>query len=251
MEPPGPLHFEHLAMSDLSREELIEALTKAGVEVPRKWTKIEMQLRLEQITGQDMAEKVKPKAAKEKSQYQQQMVTKLNQASRRKNLLVEFVEKELRMTNMSGYTIDRIKMMAMRRIYDLVPAHSSDALGFGKYSASTYEEVWTTDPGYCTWAKNTVAEPNSTCDPRLIRFAPWLVQQDEMELKPTTPAATESLKRGRKKTETGEKAPETEILQALMTQVTELKNEVREMRQGGYQSTTPGSPTPAVPTKDQ
>ena len=58
-------------MSDLSREELIEALTKAGVEVPRKWTKIEMQLRLEQITGQDMAEKVKPKAAKEKSQYQQ------------------------------------------------------------------------------------------------------------------------------------------------------------------------------------
>ncbi|CAE7714347.1 RE1 [Symbiodinium sp. KB8] len=235
-------------MSDMNREELVEALAKLGVEAPRGWTKIEMQLRLEQITGQDMAEKIKPKTNKGKSPFQE-MVTKLNQASRRKSVLLEFVTNELRMSNMDGYTIDRIKMAAIRRIYDVVEAHDSDQLGFGKHSAKSYAEVWTTDPGYCNWVRNTAKEPGNHCDPRLSRFAKWLAHQDEMELKPPTPKETDTLKRGRKKSQIQETTAETNVLQALMEQVAELKNEVKELRQDSQTTSATSSQEPTKTAK--
>ena len=237
------------AMSDMTREELVAVLAKHGVEAPRGWTKVEMLLRVEQLTGQDMSEKIKPKASKGRSPFQE-MVTKLNQAARRKSVLVEFVTTELRMSNMENYTIDRIKMEAIRRIYDVVEAHGSDQLGFGKYSVKTYAEVWTTDPGYCTWARNTVKEPDSTCDPRLIRFAKWLNQQDEMELKPPTTKESDNHKRGRKKSTIQETTPEHNILQALMEQVAELKDEIKEMRQDKQATSATGSQEPTKAAKN-
>ncbi|CAE7658270.1 unnamed protein product [Symbiodinium microadriaticum] len=189
------------AMSDMTREELVAVLAKHGVEAPRGWTKVEMLLRVEQLTGQDMSEKVKPKASKGRSPFQE-MVTKLNQAARRKSVLVEFVTTELRMSNMENYTIDRIKMEAIRRIYDVVEAHGSDQLGFGKYSVKTYAEE------------------------------------------------SDNHKRGRKKSTIQETTPEHNILQALMEQVAELKDEIKEMRQDKQATSATGSQEPTKAAKN-
>ncbi|OLQ08346.1 Retrovirus-related Pol polyprotein from transposon TNT 1-94 [Symbiodinium microadriaticum] len=138
-------------MSGLTRKELQAKLEEQGESVPSGWTKVEMLLRIEELTGINQASTVPAKT--EKSDYQE-LVQNLNKASRKKSELQAFCA-------------------AMIQIYTkkTVP-EPTDVMGFGCHSKLKYSEVKANYPEHCTWVVTTARE--GQCDPRLRRFAGWL-----------------------------------------------------------------------------
>ena len=173
-------------MTDLTREELRLALRQVGEDPPARWTKPELRLRLEQVTGEDMSKKVK-KETVERSPYED-LVKRMNAASRRKQELIDFCHKELRMSNMDRMTIAMIQHAAMFKIYEMAPAHPSDIVGFGTHGRLTYRALRQQEPGYAKWVKETARkdEGKNQSDPRLIRLARWLENEGDEEMVPET-----------------------------------------------------------------
>ncbi|OLP78279.1 hypothetical protein AK812_SmicGene41561 [Symbiodinium microadriaticum] len=234
-------------MTDLTREELRLALRQVGEDPPMRWTKPELRLRLEQVTGEDMSKKVK-KETVEQSPYEE-LVKRMNAASRRKQDLIEFCHKELRMTNLDRMTIAMIQHAAMYKIYEMAPMHPSDLVGFGKHGRMTYRALRQQEPGYAKWVKETARndEGKNLSDPRLIRVARWLENEGDEEMIPATKkidyknlAITKAKSKARGSqdgyapTEATSSNPEDtalDLMKNMCQAIEDLKNEVAVLKQ--------------------
>ena len=96
-------------MADLTGDQLRGMLRSKGEEPPRSWTKVELRMRLEEMTGEDMTSKEPLKS--DKSAYEK-LVVQLNAASRRKADLIGYCRGQLKMGNLDSFTIPRIQQMA-------------------------------------------------------------------------------------------------------------------------------------------
>ena len=170
-------------MADMTREQLRQELKNQGEDAPRQWTKVELRLRLEEMTGEPWSTS-KTNAKGEKSDYEK-MVVRLNTASRRKSDLLKFCETQLKMANLESYTIPRIQQLAMAKIYEVSESDPRDKIGFGKYTDVSYGEIQELDSNYCTWVQETVrSEGREGCCHRMVRLANWLNKQSEEEMRP-------------------------------------------------------------------
>ena len=145
-------------MASWTRDQLRAALESEGEQPPRQWTKVELRMRLEEITKKPLTSKGPEKLGK--TEYEQ-MVVLLNKASRKKAELVKFCENRLHMTNVESYTIPRLQQLALVRIYEVTTPDMKDKIGFGKYSEMNYDEVMYADPGYCQWVMETAQRPGT------------------------------------------------------------------------------------------
>ena len=258
-------------MTDLTREELRQALIQAGETPPARWTKPELRLRLEQVTGEDMSQKVK-KETVERSPYDE-MVRKMNAASRRKSDLIDFCQTELRMSNLDRMTIAKIQHAAMQKIYELAPAHPSDIVGFGTHGRLTYQRLRQQEPGYAKWVKKTARddEGKNLSDPRLVRLARWLENEGDEEMVPETKkidyknlvtnkakSKASAAKAGYASTEATSSTPEDtalDLMKNMCQAIEELKNEVAVLKKEPRRKTQskeedkidPGNAGPATP----
>ncbi|CAE7220198.1 RE1 [Symbiodinium sp. CCMP2592] len=167
-------------MADLTSAELRQALAQLGETPPAKWTKPELRLRLEQLTKEDMSQRVK-KESKQRSPYEE-MVRRMNAASKRKATLIEFCRQELNMHNLDSWTIVRIQHEAMKKIYEVAEADASDMVGFGIHGRLTYRELRSQQPGYVKWVKDTARTNKEEADTRLLRLARWLESEGDEEM---------------------------------------------------------------------
>ena len=152
-------------MSDLNREQLRKALLAMGEQAPTTWTKVELKLRLQELTGEDMSKTSRQLGRAEESEYQR-WYKKLRKAmGKRKADLCSFVETELGLTNVDNFSVSRLEIVALQRIMEISKPDGSDPLGFGKHSTETYQQVHAKDPGYCKWVCQTAAENGQTSDP--------------------------------------------------------------------------------------
>ena len=99
-------------MSGLTRKELQAKLEEQGESVPSGWTKVEMLLRIEELTGINQASTVPAKT--EKSDYQE-LVQNLNKASRKKSELQAFCADTLGITVNPNYTTTPLRSFSGRQ----------------------------------------------------------------------------------------------------------------------------------------
>ena len=229
-------------MADLTREQLRAALGAMGETPPAAWTKMELRLRLQEITGEDLSLSYKKLTQGPPSEYQE-WLRLLKQAKTKKAQLQKFVTEKLKLTNIDNMTIAQLEIHALRKIYEISKPHHSDPLGFGKFSAKTYFEVMTTEPGYCSWIKETAIE--GQCDPRLLRFHQWLelTNNEEMISEDKTRSKIKVPPRGFKDTKKVEAPVEATSsssnsqtsleskLDAMMSMMASLKGEVDQMKE--------------------
>ena len=156
-------------MSNLTRQQLRDLLAEKGEKPPMRWTRVELLMRVEELTGNNQS---KTAPAQEASEYHQ-LVSKLNAASRRKADLQTFCKNTLGMEVNFNHTIAQLQREAMLKIYarKTVP-EPTDVLGFGCHADKSYAAVKKGFPEYCSWVTTTARE--GQCDPRLRRFAGWL-----------------------------------------------------------------------------
>ena len=163
---PQPLNTSGMTNAQLRAE-----IQKYGENPPSRWTKTELQLRLEELSGTN-AFVAAPKAKAEKSQYQQ-LVQDLNTANRRKDSLMEFCQNSLKLNVNKNMTMNQMRRDAMMAIYHRSQPDPTDVVGFGKHASLTYEEVKVHHKEYAKWVITTAHEETDT-DPRLQRLAGWL-----------------------------------------------------------------------------
>ena len=159
-----------MSLSKLNMGELRQRLSCHGEVAPKTWSRSQLILRLTELEGMEAL-----KVQAEKSPLRQ-LEVQLNKASRRKSELQQMVA-NMGVTVTGNETIQVLLLKGLDMAAKVSPGHSQDHLGFGKHSNKMYGEVASTDPGYCTWVKETARE-GSTC-PRLQRFATWLEAQKE------------------------------------------------------------------------
>ena len=170
-------------MADLKLEELRAALAQLGETAPKTWTRAEIRVRLEELTGEDLSKNVKSKH--QDVSPAQQLTKKLNAAAnRRKADLVSFCEQELRMSNIDKWTMNRIQMEGLKKVLEITEGDFRDLVSFGKHGLLTYQELYDQDKSYCRWVVETAQERQEKSDFRLRRLARWIQKQDEEELKP-------------------------------------------------------------------
>ena len=159
-----------------TRESLRAQLLEMGERPPTRWTKAELQQRVEELTGINPTIRVKNN---EVSEYRR-LITEMNAAAKKKANLQAFCRDRLRMSQIDNYTIAQMVRAATQEIYHRSTPDPSDMVGFGKYAALTYAELKEQQPAYCSWVKRTAEEGEA--DPRLIRLAGWLDNQPDRVL---------------------------------------------------------------------
>ena len=174
------------SMSDLSKDQLRKALTALGETPPSSWNRVELKLRLQELTGEDLSKTSKQLGQAEESEYQIWYKRLRSAMNKRKADLREFVEKELGLTNVDKFTVARLELAALQKIMEIAKPDGRDSMGFGRHSTDTYQQTFDNDPGYCQWILQTSREEAKTSDPRLLRFASWLEMKDQVELVPET-----------------------------------------------------------------
>lgn len=173
-------------MSDLKKDELRQQLRNLGEEPPTRWTKIQLRHRLEELTGQDMS--VTTKSRNKTISPMAALVKELNKhKEKRKTEFIAWCERELAMTNLDTWTKARIEMEAMKKIMILAEPDGTDPVSFGRNGALTYAEVARIDPSYCRWVLHTANTNAAEADPRLLRMARWLREQEQREMVPEAP----------------------------------------------------------------
>ncbi|CAE7925780.1 unnamed protein product [Symbiodinium necroappetens] len=224
-------------MAGLKVDELRAALIQLGETPPRGWTRAELMVRLEELTGEDMSKTMK---TKHKNQSPAQALTKkLNAAAaKRKADLVEFCQTELRMSNIDAWTKTRIQMEGVKKILEITEGDFRDLVSFGLHGLLTYGDLYEQEKGYCRWVVNTARERKELSDFRLRRLARWIEQQDENELQ-TTPQETVGRpvlsllqKSGYKEAQTTalSSSNKDERLDALTAVIKELSAEVQDLK---------------------
>eukprot|EP00435_Cladocopium_sp_Y103_P053596 s94_g17.t1 len=159
------------AMSRLSQKELRAEIQRLGEDPPPKWTKAELQHRLDELY---VEKDVTPPGRKPKTALRQQVIA-LNANSKNKRLLQTWCQVSLGMPITGNETIPQLQKAAMTRIYQETTPDGQDPVGFGKAAAMTYQEI-AADHQYCHWVKQTAAEGG--CSVQLSRLAKWLVAQE-------------------------------------------------------------------------
>ncbi|OLQ08926.1 Copia protein [Symbiodinium microadriaticum] len=142
-----------------TRESLRAQLLEMGERPPTRWTKAELQQRVEELTGINPTIRIKNN---EVSEYRR-LITEMNAAAKKKANLQAFCRDRLRMSQIDNYTIAQMVRAATQEIYHRSTPDPSDMVGFGKYAALTYAEL-------------------KAKDPRLIRLAGWLDNQPDRVL---------------------------------------------------------------------
>ena len=230
----------------MNKAELRKAIEGLGETPPDRWTRSELMTRLLQLR-EEHGMTTKDKAGKTALQ---QGVTKLNQASKKKSLLMEYVQ-ELGCAPTGKETIAQLQRLGMTRLYLTTVPDGSDPVGFGKGANLRYDEIQM-DKQYCQWVrtqyKEHLEDPQGTsCCPQLVRLAMWLEQEatgrkcspepevgvkvkiSEPELKATPKVKME------KGYASGSGSPsphsiEVGILGEVMATLKELKTEVQELK---------------------
>ena len=156
----------------LNKAQLREELENLGEPAPASWSKLELRTRLMEIR---VEEGIETSHGKPRSRLEV-MMKDLNVASKKKELLVRFVQDQLELTVGSNDSVTTLQSKAVKRIYELVPPAPTDPLGFGKHADLTYSEVMLNIPDYCTWIKDTANQNPVGSDYRLRRFASWLTE---------------------------------------------------------------------------
>ena len=234
------LNLQVSSMSDLTREQLRAALRATGEEPPASWTKSELRLRLQEITGADLGQTIKKLNQGPPSEYQT-WLRQLNQAKVRKALLQKFVSEKLKLTNVDNMTIPQLELAGLRKIYEISKPHPTDPMGFGKYSYKSYEQVMAENLGYCEWAKKTVSEGPDRCDPKLARFTRWLEMVNQEELVPEKnlfakfKGPTKSNKKEASSSQASASSSQPSSIEAKMetmiNMMTELQGEVEKIKE--------------------
>ena len=224
-------------MADLKLEELRAALAQLGETAPKTWTRAEIRVRLEELTGEDLSKNVKSKH--QDASPAQQLTKKLNAAAnRRKADLVSFCEQELRMSNIDKWTMNRIQMEGLKKVLEITEGDFRDLVSFGKHGLLTYQELYDQDKSYCRWVVETAQERQEKSDFRLRRLARWIQKQDEEELKPESsrqmgrPILSLLQKSGYKDIQSTALSSENkdERLDALTAVIKELSAEVQNLK---------------------
>ena len=160
-------------MAPKTAGQLREMLSEHGETAPKRWSKVELLQRVEEVTGVDYTKPQK----KEKSEYQM-YVTALNQAATRKATLQTFCRKTLDMEVNYNLTIAQLQKEALSVIYGKACPDPSDLVGFGRHSQLTYATVKAEHPQYSAWVIQTATE--GQCNPRLRRLAGWLANDPNL-----------------------------------------------------------------------
>ncbi|CAE7036286.1 RE1, partial [Symbiodinium sp. CCMP2456] len=222
--------FEHAEPAIM--EELRLALAQLGEQPPSSWTKVELRLRLEQVTGEDMSQKIKKKPI-DRSPYEI-MVAQLNASSKNKRTLINFCERDLMMHNLDRWSIPRIQHEAMKKIYNQTAAHPSDLVGFGAHAALTYRQIQHEQEGYCLWLKKEAKKGPDECDARLIRLANWLEMEGDIEMKASESKINVLKLAAAKKASKPEAASSSENTEVLLRNMYEtiegLKEEIASLK---------------------
>eukprot|EP00439_Symbiodinium_sp_Y106_P041582 s5825_g5.t1 len=101
----------------------------------------------------------------------EEMMAKLNRASREKTCLRKFCEAELKCQITDNDTIAIMHKKGIMAILNTTEPQASDYMGFGRHSQRTYAEVLHLDAQYTDWAiAKTSRSESCLC---LQRFARW------------------------------------------------------------------------------
>ncbi|CAE7632776.1 RE1 [Symbiodinium sp. CCMP2592] len=163
----------HPIMDRLNKSELILHLRSLGEEAPENWGKLELQQRISELAEEQpaLATTTLGKTPLE------DLMSKINKASRKKSVLRSLLEDELRVTVGENDTIAAMQRKATVAALDRCEPHPNDYLGFGKHSQLTMIETYERDRDYCKWVVATAAEGEAS--QRLKRFSKWLVKIEE------------------------------------------------------------------------
>lgn len=207
------------------KADFVEELLALGEVAPPKWTIPELKVRIAELKEEKGLPMIHRKTEL------QQWVTKLNKASSKKVDLQHFLTHELQMSVNPNWTILQLQRHGMEKIYDLSPADGSDPVGFGAHSAKSYEEVMLQEPEYVTWAITSMKEGD--CSTRLRRLGKWLEEQQTTKTdKIKTKGYTTSPKKTPAPAASSSAVPAelTTVLQGMMQQMSEIKEELEEVR---------------------
>jgi len=167
----------------LTKAELFQQLAQFGELPPKEWTVLELTARLDELRLQHRLTSVH--MGKQRTPLRKQVIA-LNEASRRKNSLIKFLNEELQMAITGNETIPVLQQKGLMKIYEITEASGEDPVGFGKHSSLSYHELKQTQPQYADWVVKTVKETEigGTCDPRCRRLGLWLMEQLKMMQNP-------------------------------------------------------------------
>ena len=165
--PHNALRLVRRAMAPKTASQLRDVLSSHGETAPRRWSKVELLQRVEEVTGVDYT---KPQP-KEKSEYKI-LVTALNQAAARKATLQVFCRQHLNTEVNLNLTIAQLQKEALSVIYGKAAPDPTDLVGFGRHSQLTYATLKAEHEQYSAWVIQTAKE--GQCNPRLRRLAGWL-----------------------------------------------------------------------------
>ena len=232
----------------LNKAQLREELESLGETAPASWSKLELRTRLMEIR---VEEGIDTTHGKPRSRLEV-MMKDLNVASKKKELLVRFVQDKLDLTVSSNDSVTTLQSKAVKRIYEVVAPAPTDPLGFGKHAELTYSEVMLNIPDYCTWIKDTATQNPVGSDYRLRRFATWLNENQSAGTgsswtmtrtpmgrargapsvpKAPTPSPGRSSKEDQKKMDAM-----METIQALKQEIAEMKGEPVRKTAKGYEA---------------
>ncbi len=163
-------------MSYVKKADLVEELQRLGETAPASWTKLMIETRLEEVYQSRGL--VRPQKSN-KTEFRK-MAILLNKASKKKDMLQQFMTKDLGMSISYNETIPQLQKAALKKILMMTEPEGQDPVGFGEFSSLSYNDLAIQQTQYCQWVCRTAKE--GQCDYRLARLAKWLEQLDNQEL---------------------------------------------------------------------
>lgn len=146
-----------------------------GERAPAQWSRAQLLARLTELEGEDiMAKKTQTLSPLRLAEIE------LNKMSKKKSVLIEYVQNTWDVSITGNETVDQLKVKAMSAALAELPGHPKDHCGFGQHAALTYEQVVQDQPGYCKWVLETVKEGDA-CQ-RMVRLASWLLTEEAQSL---------------------------------------------------------------------
>ena len=220
-------------------------LEERGETPPTRWTKVELQHRLQELQKEKGETVVVSKKGKTPLQSQ---ITAINTASRLKSKITQLLQEEMMQEVTPNMTIEQMKMKAMQFAYEHTAVSGDDYVGFGRHSSMTYRTLKDEYPQYAAWVRATAKEEKETCV-QLRRLATWLEQEmaqpieekvtkwtlvepPEESPRPQPKAKSALGSRGRSSASSGASSVSDSVLRELVTTLHDLKDEVAQLKSG-------------------
>lgn len=160
-------------MPKMNKGDLVKELVKLGETPPKSWGVMELTARLEELQEEKGIQKVRGKTQTPLRVW----TIRLNEASKKKANLQQFMVNQLGLTLSYNETIPQLQRAALQKIYMETDPRGEDPVGFGAHAAKSYQELMMTHPDYVTWAVKTWKEGD--CDYRLARLARWAEEDNK------------------------------------------------------------------------